>query len=69
MNEFVPYPDWYRLWMDFHLGLFCIDETPISAAFMRWWPAFESMRVTPEEMKEATNLFHQERLHHIVLIH
>ena len=61
MNEFVPYPDWYRLWMDFHLGLFCIDETPISAAFMRWWPAFESMRVTPKEMKEATNLFHQER--------
>ena len=61
MNEFVPYPDWYRLWMDFHLGLFCIDETPISAAFMRWWPAFEAMRATAEELTEATNLFHREK--------
>lgn len=61
MNDFQPYPEWYAKWMDHHLGLFCIDETPISAAFMRWWPAFESMRVTHDELNEATKLFHLEK--------
>lgn len=60
MTEFQPYPEWYKQWMDYHLGLFCIDEAVVSAAFMRWWPAFEAMNVTPEEMKQATDYFHRE---------
>lgn len=60
MFDLQPYPEWYDQWMTYHLDLFCINEATVSASFMRWWPAFESMNVTPSEMKEASDLFKRE---------